>query len=169
MNALTKHTMSTGLVTINCQDSLEEAYEKMKEYRIRHLLVIDDSDDVVGIISDRDLQRAKWPLFKSKDALSEPFFREGDCVESYMSWPIKSVSHETDLSKVVEIMVNEKISAVVVTIGETSAGIVTHEDLLKLLSKFLKPPSSSPKERLEAWAYNSPIGRVMTALADSGI
>jgi hypothetical protein len=37
-----------------------------------------------------------------------------------------------------------------------------------LLSKFLKP-SSSPKERLEAWAYNSPIGRVMTALADSGI
>ncbi len=168
MGKLANQSMSTGLVTVNCQDDLREAYEKMREHRIRHLLVTDARDEIVGIISDRDFQRAKWPVFKGKDALKEPYFREGDSVESFMSWPIKSVPHNTELLDVVNIMVAEKISAVVVTQARQVVGIVTHEDLLKVLTTFLGKPDSVAK-RLEAWAYNSPIGGVMTALANSGI
>lgn len=169
MNKLANQSMSTGLVTVNCQDDLHEAYKTMREHRIRHLLVTDDSDDIVGIISDRDFQRAKWPLFKRKDAFVEPFFREGDSVESFMSWPIKSVPHNAELIEVVNIMIAEKISAVVVTQARQVVGIVTHEDLLKVLATFLGKSDDSVTKRLEVWAYNSPIGSLMTALANSGL
>lgn len=168
MSNLASQNMSTNLVTVNYNDDLREAYAKMQASGIRHLLVTDDNNEIIGIISDRDFQRAKWPLFKNKDALAEPFFKDGDCVESYMSWPIQSVSADADLSEVINLMVTEKISAVVLTEAEQAVGIVTHEDLLKVLANMVRRPDNVT-QRLEAWAYNSPIGRVVTALANAGI
>lgn len=46
--------MSTNLVVAKADESHEAALAKMKEARIRHLLVIDD-DKLSGVLSIRDL------------------------------------------------------------------------------------------------------------------
>jgi len=43
------------LVSVKPKDSLQEAAKKMKEGHFRHLVVIDDSGKIVGVLSVRDL------------------------------------------------------------------------------------------------------------------
>jgi acetoin utilization protein AcuB len=165
-----KQTMSEGLVTAYMMDSLATVAEQMKRYRIRHMPVLDDAGRVVGIVSDRDLQRATWPVESPGDNYRDekPMFRPAAVVSDYMSWPIKSVPSDTNLIEVAKMMIDEKISAVLVTKGHSLVGIVTHEDLLKVLTSVLKPPTSK-MELLKRWAYDSPIGQIATTLSDIGL
>ena len=57
MSEKTFRVMSKKLITIKDTYSLESAYNVMQTHSIRHLPVLNDQDEVVGIISDRDLMR----------------------------------------------------------------------------------------------------------------
>lgn len=158
--------MSQCPVVVRCQDGLTAAYKIMQEARVRHLPVVDEEDTLVGIISDRDFQRAMWPM-QSADVCALP---EGPnaTVYDYMSWPVKSLQHTSDLVSAIQLMINEKISAVVVTDQENMIGIITHEDLLRVLVTLLKE-SESLREKTLRLAYNSPLGQVTETLAAMGI
>ncbi len=44
-----------NVITINENESIEKAAELMRKYRIRHLVVVNDAGEVVGVLSLRDL------------------------------------------------------------------------------------------------------------------
>lgn len=48
-------TKSSKLITANTKDSVEDCMEKMLQKDIRHLPLVDDGDNVVGLISIKDL------------------------------------------------------------------------------------------------------------------
>lgn len=52
--------MSTAIVSIHPEQTVEEAMELMNSKRIRHLPVVEDGDDerLIGMISQRDVMRA---------------------------------------------------------------------------------------------------------------
>lgn len=163
-------TMSAHPMTVRYKDDLMSAFIRMRREGYRHMPVIDDSENVVGIISDRDFQRAMWPV-NSPDAhgLPEsPHFRKDAKVCEYMSWPIKSFPEETNLVAVIETMIASKISSVVITRGDQMTGIVTHEDLLRMLASLLKEPATV-KDRVLQLAYNTPMSKVTEMLAAAGV
>src|SRR5687768_1584204 len=96
MKVLAKQSMSTDIVTAHLMDDLKIAYSRLLENSIRHLPVTDDAGTVVGIISDRDFQRAMWPVqnTRSRDENVKPIFRAGAVVGDYMSWPVLTVNHD---------------------------------------------------------------------------
>lgn len=53
--------MSDRVVTIRDDGELAEAARLMHDHEIRHLLVVDDADEPVGVISARDLLGAMGP------------------------------------------------------------------------------------------------------------
>ena len=69
----TEEIMSKRLVTIPMDRSMSQAQELMRQKSFRHLPVTDDSGTIIGILSDRDLQRAMaeqkkpWEVGKSFD------------------------------------------------------------------------------------------------------
>jgi acetoin utilization protein AcuB len=137
-------TMTCDLVKATLNENLESAYLKMKNNKIRHLPVVDDTNKIVGIISDRDVYRGMQ--------IENGDFDPADKVKDFMSWPIKAVTHDTDLRVVIRRMVKEKISAFLVTYEGRVTGIVTSEDLLKLLfelleDKFFKEVPVQQKEK----------------------
>lgn len=163
-------TMSAHPMTVRYKDDLMSAFIRMRREGFRHMPVIDDSDNVIGIISDRDFQRAMWPV-NSPDAhgLPEtPHFRSDAKVCEYMSWPIKTFPEEANLVDVIETMVTSKISSVIVTRDGQMTGIVTHEDLLRVLASLLKEPTTF-KDRALHLAYSTPLGKVTEMLAASGV
>ncbi len=170
MEITLKQTMSERPITINCDDSLTIAYRLMKTKGFRHLPVLDSLGVVVGIISDRDFKRAMWPIpnLEILEFIDEPIFRKSAKVHEYMSWPVKLLSHDFDIAAAIRIMIAEKISAVVVMQNEEMVGIVTHEDLLKVLSALLKDPESL-RSKVMSLLYNSPIGKISDILAGIGI
>ena len=54
-------TMASRLTTIRLDDDLEDAMQLMKEHQIRRLVVVDESDNLAGILSLGDvLQVTGW-------------------------------------------------------------------------------------------------------------
>lgn len=135
-----KNTMSKDLIIIDPAASLREAYSLMKLNGIRHLPVVASDGEIVGILSDRDIARAmQSQLMKDPNGQItetddiDPKLR----VTDYMNWPVVTVERNSDVRDVALTMVTKKISAVLVRTNDRIEGIITSEDLLKLLVKVL--------------------------------
>lgn len=116
--------MSRKLVTVEYEATVQEAQRLMTNYWIRHLPVIDnESGHIVGILSDRDLLGAK--------SLTSP-------VSDFMTTPFKTFEVDTPILDVVEAMIQDKISAFVITENDNVVGLVTSEDMLVVLAEMLK-------------------------------
>jgi acetoin utilization protein AcuB len=136
--------MSGKLITIGWNDSMAAAFQLMESHRLRHLPVLDESGNTLGILSDRDVQRAMKTELRWSESIQQkvPSFESVEFdpdakVRHYMSWPVKSVDYHTDLRLVAGMMVSDKISAMLVTKNDRHVGIVTTEDLLKVLMSLL--------------------------------
>ena len=140
MDKIAGEIMSKKLVTVRLDDSVRTAYQIMQDRRIRHLPVSDGRGEIVGILSDRDLQRAMTPkaeLCRDFDDAVE--FSESFLVKDFMTWPVRAVSKDVLIEEVARRMLREKVSAfLVMDHGHIAAGIVTTDDLLKLLIQLLQ-------------------------------
>lgn len=124
MKMALKDHMTRKLITINRTATCAEASRLMTNYWIRHLPVVDEAEEfIIGMLSERDLLTAT-----SADIP----------VEEIMTTPLRTFSIETPLRTVVNSMIEEKISAFLITKEDEIVGIVTSEDLLILLDQMLK-------------------------------
>ena len=147
MDLRIKHEMTANVVTIRAEDTLDIAYAKMVRHEIRHLPVLDVQGNLVGILSDRDIQRS----LKSQISYGGPDgdFRSESCdfdpnttVADYMTWPVKTLDKDVRLDIAAQRMMNEKISAFLVTENKKIVGILTTDDLLRVLISFLEKPQA---------------------------
>lgn len=70
LNLMTKHIISTHV-----DDPIEVAVQKMKEHKVRRILVVDDEDRLKGIISLADFaiqDKYKHEAFEILEQVSEP-------------------------------------------------------------------------------------------------
>ena len=88
-----QQNMSKDLVTVRASDSLDLAYAKMVRHEIRHLPVLNEENQLVGLLSDRDLQRALKSTVSGTDSFKFESceFDPTSKVFDYMSSPIQSV------------------------------------------------------------------------------
>lgn len=129
MNPNLANNMTHKLVTANENMSAYGALTLMKSRGIRHLPVVDEQGDfIVGMLSDRDLVR----LDKSDIPVAK-----------IMSTPILSFDVNAPILNVTNAMIEQKVSAFLVTKEGEVEGIVTSEDLLLLLSEMLAQQPSA--------------------------
>ncbi len=146
--------MTKKLLTVQMGTSLFEAYQLMKEKRIRHLPVVDEMDDVVGVLSHRDL--AAVPNSKNIP------------VELMMSTPVEFVGQSLSLRKAVLMMLQKKISCLLIADEDDNAvGIITTDDLLWHLAHLLAEETED-KPLLSA-VDRQTIGEVANELSNMGI
>jgi acetoin utilization protein AcuB len=132
-----KGLMTKKLITVKAETPMQKAYEVMKKNNIRHLPVVDMNGRLVGMISDRDLKLATH-IKKISEIESEMVFDPKDMVEDYMNWPVQTVDEKTPLDQVAQMMVEEKVSALIVNApNHYMKGIITTDDLLLYLVEIL--------------------------------
>ncbi len=126
----TKNLMHKNVITIKPDESLLDAYKIMKDKNIRHLPVVDINLRPIGILSDRDIQRAM--INKKLSEFQIESHLPGDItVSDFMSWPVYTIDHETSLSHAAKILIQQKVSCLVVENSNGQiCGILTTEDLL---------------------------------------
>jgi CBS domain-containing protein len=127
--------MTVGIRTIGPQESANAARTKMKRYRIRHLVEVDNAR-VIGIISQRDLGRT------------------GSRVDQLMSTDVVSATPETTLRQAANLMRGRTIGCLLVVEGEDLVGLVTTTDLLDQLGR----GATRPTVRTEAPPLRRPPG-----------
>lgn len=135
--------MTKRIIKVKTDMPVQLAYEEMKAHGIRHLPVVDHLGKLVGIVSDRDIQRAIH-VRQVNEIEQEMTFNPHDTVENYMSWPVQTVDEKTSVTDLTRMMIEMKVSAFVVSGGnQYIKGIVTSEDLLKYLLDVLSLSEST--------------------------
>lgn len=127
----TQSYMTKRPVTIKYSETLQAAYKLMRENSFRHLPVVDEKMSVIGILSDRDIQRAMTNK-KISPLAQESGLSPDLIVEDYMNWPVYTVREETPLKQVAAQMLTQKVSAFLVeSCSGKLRGIVTTDDILR--------------------------------------
>ena len=124
MESQIKNLFSKKLVTLRDTDTLSDADDMMEIYKIRHLPVLNREDALVGILSKTDyhgLKHIKTKLHK--------YF-----VKDMMSSPVKVVASSAKVSAVAQLFITQKINCALVIDDDEVVGIVTSEDLIRLLA-----------------------------------
>ena len=112
------------------KDSVAHIIKLMEDHSIRHI-PIKQGDQVVGIISERDLRWMKSPAIVMPDADEIP-------VHHVMTFNPYVVDINTPLTSVVSEMTEKKIGAAIVTSSGRLVGIVTVIDLCRALGELLE-------------------------------
>jgi acetoin utilization protein AcuB len=125
--------MSKKIITIQATAPIQLAHDLMIKHNIRHLPVLDQNGQLVGMISDRDIQRAS-NVNMYNEIEEQLTFAPHQMVEDFMNWPVQTVDEKTPVADLARMMISEKVSAFVVNAPNYyMKGIITTEDLLRYL------------------------------------
>ncbi|MCB0632894.1 MAG: CBS domain-containing protein [Saprospiraceae bacterium] len=126
--------MTTDLITVNPGDPLAKAKNAFDQFRIHHLLVLDDEEKLVGILSKTDL--LYFLDFIDKDS-QEPYLTDlrlkNYKVEEIMIKEPFSVSDSDSIKAVLEVFKENLFHALPILKGNKLVGIVTTHDVIKAL------------------------------------
>lgn len=125
--------MTKNVIKLNSTDDLTKAEALFKKHHIRHIPVV-QGNTIVGMLSLTDLLRISFA-----DAVDEEA-REVDTtvynmfsIEQVMARHLVTVSPETTIREVAEILASREFHALPVVLDELLVGIVTTTDLIKYL------------------------------------
>ena len=153
---LVKSIMSKDLKTIKAGASLQEAYDLMQEFRIRHLPVLNTQGDISGVLTYKD-------VVADKAVLKLP-------VEYFMSYPVEQVAENASLKHAALTMLEKKLTAVLITNEEQEVvGIVTTDDLLWHLASHLQNESDEASPLLSRLGLQTTVGEIANMLSQAGI
>lgn len=122
--------MTRKLVTIKANETLVAVRNLFFRYKFHHLIVVDDDDNIAGIITDRDLFKALNPEAGSLDVEAITYASMNTKARQICSSPVISVTPEMSLEQVVQVFKENKISCVpVIGRQQRALGIISWRDI----------------------------------------
>jgi acetoin utilization protein AcuB len=130
---LVKNWMSKDVITVNEDDSMQDALKLMKQHNIRMLPVL-KSGSLVGVVTDRDLKRASASDATTLDVHEMLYLISKIKVKNIMAKNPISVPPDLTVEETAEVLLNNKISgAPVVDEAGQVVGTITQTDLFRVL------------------------------------
>jgi len=147
MNNLVQDWMTPNPVTTASGASLAEARALMERDDIRRLLVVEDGDTLVGVVSWGDIMEA-WP---SRFTMLEPAeVREQMArvrIDEVMSTDVVTIDPDASISEAVNVMFEHHVGALPVVEGRRVVGILSNSDILRGLVRILASLEGAPVAR----------------------
>jgi CBS domain-containing protein/DNA-directed RNA polymerase subunit RPC12/RpoP len=106
--------MTTNVITVTENQTKQQAARLLSAHRISGLPVVNDSNAVVGVVSEYDV-----------------IGKQGRTVGEIMTRGVISVTPDTDLEEASRILVHERIKRLLVLDQGQLVGIVSRADLVK--------------------------------------
>lgn len=122
--------MTPSPLTIGPEDSVREAYEKMKRHHIRRLPVV-DGDKLVGVITITDV-RSLAPLGAMQILEQNAMLAETSIARVMTLNPI-TIAPDENVGEAARLMMKHKISGLPVVENRKLIGVISEADLLRLV------------------------------------
>jgi acetoin utilization protein AcuB len=130
---LVKNWMSKKVITIDANDSMQDAIKLLREYKI-HMLPVTKKDKLVGIVTDRDIKQASASDATTLDIHELIYLISKIKVKDIMTKEPIAVPPNFTVEETAEVLLNNRISGVpVVDHSGNIVGAITQTDLFRVL------------------------------------
>lgn len=119
-----KDIMTTQVMTVKAETSIKEAMKLLVGIEISGLIVTDDQNNIVGVVTERDLMVAYDFLKEIKAPIKD-----------YMNTHILSVTEDTPIDEISKLLVQGDIRRVPVLRDNKVVGLISRRDILKSILK----------------------------------
>lgn len=127
--------MTTDVFTVSLSNSLAEARSLMKEHRIRHLPVVNDNDELVGLLTQSDVLAATDSILRDK----EERIRAGNIsIKDVMVTKVATVDENASLRQAALFLEKHRIGCLPVVTEEKLVGIITDTDFVGVAINLLE-------------------------------
>jgi len=125
--------MHTDLVTVSPDTTIIKAKDIIAKKQINHLLVVDKNEELVGIVSDRDIKQSWASPATTLSTHELNYLLRQLTVEIIMVRKIVTIPPSTTIERAAHIMQENRISSLPVIEGEKLVGIITTNDVMEVL------------------------------------
>lgn len=125
-----REIMTPRVATVAPDDSMEVVRTIFTKARFHHLVVV-DGDEVVGIVSDRDLFRALSPFLRTAAEQSRDRATLQRKVHQVMTRRVITAQLDTTVYEAAATMVDKSIRALPIVEDGKLVGIVSWKDILR--------------------------------------
>ncbi len=124
--------MTHPVITVRANVPIMDAYELMKNEKIRQLPVVDQKGNLVGMLSEREILHASPSKATSLSVWEMNYLMSRVTVDEIMTSEVVTVDVETPLEEAARILAENKLGGLPVMRDGRLAGIVTETDLFKI-------------------------------------
>jgi len=125
--------MTTDVVTVGMDEKLKKVQEIFERNKFHHILIVDDNE-LVGVVSDRDLLKQLSPFLATKAERSRDASTQDKRMHQIMTRHPITATRETTIKEAAQMFVEKNISCLPVLSSEKEIiGLVTWKDILKKL------------------------------------
>lgn len=133
--ATARELMTANPASVPSTAKVRRAVDILQTLEIRHLPVVNEDRELVGMVSDRDSRALAVPDFVGEEYVGSLRTALDANVATLMSSDVISVGAEADAAEIVELMLEHKIGAVpVIDADGVLIGIVSYVDVLRSLA-----------------------------------
>ncbi|MDP5158319.1 MAG: CBS domain-containing protein [Flaviramulus sp.] len=127
--------MTTPVVTLTKNDSLEKAEHLFKKNHIRHIPIV-ENDKIIGMLSHNDILRLSFSDYAGDfdGDMDAPVYNMFS-INHIMTRNVVTISSSNSIKDVAEIIASKEFHALPVISHKKLIGIVTTTDLIKYLLK----------------------------------
>ena len=126
--------MSNPVEAVKTNDLMDEALELMIREDYRTIPVINDANNVVGIVGMREIIDNNWKKENKTIGDLEKSSRSQITVESIALTSVKTIGWDDDVAAAIDMMVEFNISTLPVLEGKELVGVITEYDIIEMLS-----------------------------------
>ncbi|MDC3415785.1 acetoin utilization AcuB family protein [Aquibacillus salsiterrae] len=125
---LVSDIMKKNLITLGPDSPIYVALELLHKHHIRHIPIVDESNQVIGIVSDRDVRDASPSIFASNQSKDLD-----NAIKTIMSTPVVAIHPLDFVEEIASIFYEEEFACLPVVQDNKLVGIVTEKDMLQTL------------------------------------
>jgi acetoin utilization protein AcuB len=123
--------MSQPVIAVPSTTRVAAAMKLIRDRHIRRLAVV-DHEQLVGIVSERDLLRAMPSPATSLTVWEIPDLLDRLLVRDVMTRDVVTVTPQTPIQNVAQLMVDRTIGGIPVVEGRTVVGMITETDIFRV-------------------------------------
>ncbi len=132
---LVRSIMTSDVTTLKRNDKLTLADDIMHLGRIRHLPVLDDDGQLVGMVSQRDLFRGALARALGYGQHAQRKVLDTLFVKEVMSSDVTTTTPDTPLVEAARLLVERKIGCLPVLEDGRLVGILTESDFVAMVAR----------------------------------
>lgn len=134
---LVRERMTASPITVHPETSFQDAFQLLREKKIRRLPVVDKAGELVGIVVEKDLLYASPSPATSLNVYEVHYLLSKLAIQDVMTKRVITIGDDCPLEEAARIMIDHKIGSLPVVHHKRLVGIITETDVFKVMAEAL--------------------------------